>query len=102
MTLDELAALYNEKFNGGLNKGTLSKYENNKQEPMMSVVYNLSDLLNVSVDYLLGRSSSTIHKTEDNDTIITIARAAKKATPKQQEKMLKLIKLSFEELFDDE
>lgn len=53
LTLDELAELYNNTYGGGLNKGTLSKYENNKQEPMISVVSNLSDILGVSVDYLL-------------------------------------------------
>lgn len=55
-TLDGLAALYNEKFEGGINKGTLSKYENEKQEPKMTVVKNLSDILNVSADFLMGNS----------------------------------------------
>ena len=32
-TLERLADEYNERFGGGLNKGTLSKYENNKQQP---------------------------------------------------------------------
>ena len=53
-TMSELAERYNKQFNGGLNKGTISKYENSKQEPMISVVYNLASLLNVSVDCLLG------------------------------------------------
>lgn len=53
-TLDELAEKYNEKFDAGMNKGTLSKYENGKQEPMATVVYNLSLLLNCSTDYLYG------------------------------------------------
>lgn len=54
-TLEQLASLYNKTFGGGLSKGTLSKYENGKQEPMISVVSNLSSLLNVSVDTLLGK-----------------------------------------------
>lgn len=64
LTLDELAELYNSKFNGGLNKGTLSKYENGKQEPMISAVDNLATILNVSIDYLLGKENNAI-----NDTI---------------------------------
>ncbi len=56
MTLDELAQKYNRRFDGGLSKGTLSKYENNKQEPLVSVVTNLTEILDVSSDYLLGRS----------------------------------------------
>ena len=58
MTLDELAQKYNRRFDGGLSKGTLSKYENNKQEPLVSVVTNLTEILDVSSDYLLGRSDS--------------------------------------------
>lgn len=54
-TLEELAKHYNTRFGGGLSKGTLSKYENEKQLPMITVVSNLSAILNVSTDYLLGR-----------------------------------------------
>lgn len=58
MTLEELALKYNRRFDGGLSKGTLSKYENNKQEPLVSVVTNLTEILDVSSDYLLGRSDN--------------------------------------------
>ncbi len=58
MTLEELALKYNRRFDGGMSKGTLSKYENNKQEPLVSVVTNLTELLDVSSDYLLGRSDN--------------------------------------------
>ena len=38
-TLESLAEAYNARFaGGGLSKGTLSKYENEKQEPLSSVV----------------------------------------------------------------
>lgn len=57
-TLEELAAKYNRRFDGGMSKGTLSKYENNKQEPLVSVVMNLTELLDVSSDYLLGRTDN--------------------------------------------
>lgn len=58
LTLDELATLYNSRYDGGLNKGTLSKYENGKQEPMISVVINLAALFNVPTDYLLGKTDN--------------------------------------------
>ena len=58
LTLDSLAAEYNRRFFGGLNKGTLSKYENGKQEPMITVVRNLAEYFNVSVDYLTGNSDT--------------------------------------------
>ena len=60
LTLEQLAQMYNERFNGGLNKGTLSKYENGKQEPLSSVIANLAVLLNVSVDYLMGCEPATL------------------------------------------
>jgi transcriptional regulator with XRE-family HTH domain len=54
LTLEQLAKIYNSRFNGKISRGTLSKYENGKQEPMIFVVKNLSQILNVSADYLLG------------------------------------------------
>lgn len=60
-TLEALAETYNKTFHSGLNKGTLSKYENNKQEPMISVVYNLATILNVQTDYLLCKTNSYIN-----------------------------------------
>ena len=56
LTLEELAYKYNKRYDGGMSKGTLSKYENNKQEPLISVVSNLAEILDVSADYLLGRT----------------------------------------------
>lgn len=60
LTLDNLAEKYNERFDAKLSKGTLSKYENGKQEPMISVVANLATLLGVSADYLLDGKSPTV------------------------------------------
>lgn len=65
LTLDALAELYNKKYDAGLNKGTLSKYENNKQEPMISVVSNLSSILGVSVDYLLCKDNDINNGSND-------------------------------------
>lgn len=60
-TLEELATLYNKKFSTlgtGLNKGTLSKYENNQQTPMLNTISCLAEVLEVSTDYLLGKSNT--------------------------------------------
>ncbi len=76
MTLEELAMKYNRRFDGGMSKGTLSKYENNKQEPLVSVVTNLTELLDVSSDYLLGRSDTPnldfVAETVTNDNVYQI------------------------------
>lgn len=59
-TLEELANEYNRTFGGGLNKGTLSRYENGKQQPMIYVVKNLATLLGVSADHLLEKDPQPI------------------------------------------
>lgn len=51
-TMDKLIELYNKNYNGKMNKSTLSRYENNLQVPIYTVVVNLANLFNVSVDYL--------------------------------------------------
>ena len=61
-TLEQLANEYNKRFGGGLSKGTLSKYENNKQEPMITVVINLAELLDVSVDFLTNSTLDNTYK----------------------------------------
>ena len=53
-SMDKLVELYNTRFNGKMNKSTLSRYENELQEPMYTVIVNLAQLFNVTVDYLSG------------------------------------------------
>lgn len=57
-TLEELANMYNKRFGGKLNKGTLSRYENGLQEPLLTTVKNLAMLFAVSTDYLLGNEDT--------------------------------------------
>ncbi|MDY3030528.1 MAG: helix-turn-helix transcriptional regulator [Clostridia bacterium] len=66
-TLEQLAKEYNHRFGGGMSKGTLSKYENGKQEPMITVVINLADLLGVSVDFLVNTVSDNTNKLIANE-----------------------------------
>lgn len=42
----------------GLSKANISKYEANVHEPSIDTLNNLSDIFNVSVDYLLGRTNA--------------------------------------------
>lgn len=65
LTLEKLAELYNDTFPGsGMSKGTLSKYESEKQEPMISTVGKLAKILNISTDFLMGNDS------KENDALI--------------------------------
>lgn len=56
-SMDKLAELYNKKFDGKLNKSTISRYENGLQEPIFTVVKNFAELFNVTTDYLTEASS---------------------------------------------
>ena len=56
LTLEELATKYNMAFDGGLNKGTLSKYENGSRIPTTENLMILANFYNVSIDYILCRT----------------------------------------------
>lgn len=62
-SIDKLVEMYNKRFDGRMNKSTLSRYENGLQSPNYKTVCNLAELFEVSTDYLFGndaaRSSST-------------------------------------------
>lgn len=55
-SMDRLAELYNAKFDGKLNKSTISRYENGLQEPIFTVVRNFAELFSVTTDYLTGNT----------------------------------------------
>ena len=57
LTLDELANEFNDKFKSGAEKGTISKWENNKQIPNTKSLQMYCDYFNVSMDYLNGYTS---------------------------------------------
>ena len=51
-SMEKLAELYNNAYDGKLNKSTISRYENNLQEPLLTVVKNFANLFHVSMDYI--------------------------------------------------
>ncbi|MBO4265474.1 MAG: helix-turn-helix transcriptional regulator [Clostridia bacterium] len=100
LTLEELANIYNSKFTGGLNKGTLSRYENEKQEPKVNVVKNLAAILGVSPDYLLngkdGGERSAYRAKLENEFVSLIERAGEEDLEKI-ELAIRLLKTSNED-----
>ena len=56
LTGPELCDLFNKKFGQSLNKCTISRWENNQQEPMLNVVSLLAEFFGVSPVYLIGQS----------------------------------------------
>ena len=59
-SMDKLAELYNKKFDGKLNKSTISRYENGLQEPIFTSVKNFAELFNVTTDYLTSSTDLPI------------------------------------------
>jgi SOS-response transcriptional repressor LexA len=56
MTMDEVVSKINKKYEGiiHINKGNLSKWENNKSEPMLSTVNILADFYGICIDDLVS------------------------------------------------
>ncbi|MCY7078205.1 helix-turn-helix domain-containing protein [Streptococcus oralis] len=56
LTLEELADTLNEKYHGTINfnKGKISKWENDREEPRLSSVKILADFFDVPLDYFNG------------------------------------------------
>ncbi|WP_153464115.1 helix-turn-helix domain-containing protein [Halobacillus sp. SY10] len=48
-------------------KGTISNYENGYSTPSNEMLISLANALDVSVDYLLGRSETTVNQTKENE-----------------------------------
>lgn len=75
-SMDKLIELYNSKYDAKMNKSTLSRYENGLQEPIYTVVVNLADFFNVTIDYLSGGQNDNIElqlsRNKKNDAIADI------------------------------
>ncbi|MED1643688.1 helix-turn-helix transcriptional regulator [Brevibacillus agri] len=101
LSQDELASRL------GMNRTNVSNYESGRTVPPGNVIRALADLLKTNADYLLGRSDNAhpldINKMDDlDDDIRAIQRAAKNMSTKDRKKMLSMIKLAFEDAFDEE
>ncbi len=82
----------------GLNTSTYGNYETNKREPNSETIKNIANRLNMSVDDFFTPISK---KSLDKD-IRRIERAKNKMSKEQQEKMMNILELTFEEYFGDE
>ena len=82
----------------GCSESTISVYETGKHEPDNQMLLKLSEVLDASIDYLLGK---TEEKKETNaPRIAVMLRAMEKMTPEQQKTMIDLGKAAFAKYFD--
>lgn len=104
LSMEELADNYNKKFDGKLNKSTLSRYENGLQEPMINVVKNLATFFNVSLDYLTEEHDISIDYLLGIESNETIAPQQVNKTNDLTEIEIKLLKyislLTYEQQFE--
>lgn len=70
-SMDELCKIYNNRFNGKMNKSTLSRYENGLQEPMLTVVRNLSEIFGVTVDDLSDNTNDILSQFDNISPVQT-------------------------------
>lgn len=88
-----------------IGNSTLSQYESDTRVPSDEIKIAIADYFDVSIDYLLGRSShpnKNLSKTQTNkleeefpEGISILYRANKNLTPAQKEVMLRMIKATF-------
>ncbi|KYG89157.1 hypothetical protein A0U40_12500 [[Bacillus] sp. KCTC 13219] len=85
----------------GMKRTNIANYEAGRIIPPGNIIVAMSDIFNVSTDYLLGLSESTNDKF-DSDELKIIQRAKTKMSDVEWERAMKILKLSFVEAFDDD
>ena len=55
----------------GIDQRTISNYETGKSNPDSYALIRLADFFNVSIDYLVGRTSHNFYNSEENKKVIT-------------------------------
>lgn len=72
--------------------------------PSISKIVKVATYFDVSADYLLGRTDieSSISKVIEDEDIISFQRARQKMTQRDKDKMMQMLKLSFEYAFSDQ
>ena len=91
----------------GVGKTTISNYETGYSSPDPESLTKISEILNVSTDYLLGITDinnqfDKTHKSNVDPDIELIQRARSKMDYKQKKKMMDLLRLSFDDAFEEE
>lgn len=87
-SMDKFCELYNKRYNGKMNKASLSRYENGLQEPLISTVKNLADMMGITVDELATSSPVNMESLSQED--IQLLDIIKKLTPEQKQAFLAL------------
>lgn len=94
-----------------VSKSTIAMWETGNRCPSAEMYDQIADFFNVDIDYLYGRTKIRQKNHFDNDgtqyipadpDIRRIQRARDSMTEKEREKMMNLLKVSFEDYFGDD
>lgn len=85
----------------GISNGTIRRWD--KISPSVEKVQTVADFFNVSVDYLLGRSSTPFINSDEDSSHISLLKKGirKELLPEQEEKVYKLLEVAMPELIED-
>ena len=91
----------------GINKSNVSNWKNNGYTPRGEVLQKIADYFGVTTDYLLTGEETKKAPTQegerwDDPEIYRIPRARKNMTPAEKQKMMNILKASFEDYFSDD
>lgn len=95
MSQDELA-----KRLGYKSRSSINKIEKGQNDIPQSKIVEFAAALNTTTEYLMGFSNNDEEKNDSDFRMIQ--RTYKKMTPKDKEKMIKILKASFDEYFNDD
>jgi transcriptional regulator with XRE-family HTH domain len=87
----------------GLANGALGKWEAGAFRPSTSSLEKVAQYFGVSVDYLLGNTDETAPFTAPtgDEKIDILARAARKMTEEEKDKLIEMAKVLFRKAFDE-
>ena len=88
LTVEEFCKQYNARFDGRMNKSTVSRYENSLQEPMISTVKKVAIFFSVDPSDLLGYSVTPSDAPALSPRLQALADALDRLNEEGQEKLL--------------
>ena len=83
------------------NKSTISMWENSGVVPREEMLIKISELFNVSIDYLLGNDKQE-GKIPNSKKLYYIQRSLEKMDEKRLEKAENILKTVFDDIFEDD
>ena len=88
LTVEEFCRQYNARFDGRMNKSTVSRYENSLQEPMISTVKKVAAFFSVDPSDLLGYSVDAPAAPTLSPELAALSAALDQLNEEGQEKLL--------------